>query len=152
MQSVALRLVSERESEIGAFHAQQYFSVDAVLQSGNGSSFPARLTQVRPSDCIFAGLRHCEHHAAQSRTPACMHNFKQGCAVSMSPALAVLTGICPNLHHTCVLCYKTSLCRLLLQLDGAAIGQMGFSSQAEAHAIVQRIQTALLQVLHRHLL
>ncbi|KAK9808133.1 hypothetical protein WJX73_010571 [Symbiochloris irregularis] len=46
VQSVALRLVTERESEIGAFQAQKYWSVDAMLQAHNAPAFPARLTKV----------------------------------------------------------------------------------------------------------
>ena len=47
MQSVALRLVAERESEIEAFRAQKYWSVDAVLRTPQGAAFPARLSHVR---------------------------------------------------------------------------------------------------------
>ena len=46
VQSVALRLVTERESEIGAFQPQTYFSVDVILETEQGSSFPARLSIV----------------------------------------------------------------------------------------------------------
>src|SRR6201992_2088091 len=45
VQSVALRLVVEREQEIEAFKAQEYWSIDAELQSGTGT-FPARLIQL----------------------------------------------------------------------------------------------------------
>jgi DNA topoisomerase-1 len=45
VQSVALRLVAERESEIEKFVAQEYWSVEALLAQG-GKSFPARLFSV----------------------------------------------------------------------------------------------------------
>jgi DNA topoisomerase-1 len=45
VQSVALRLVVERETEIEAFKAQEYWSIDADVETGAGG-FPARLIQL----------------------------------------------------------------------------------------------------------
>src|SRR5246500_2441901 len=45
VQSVALRLVVEREAEIEAFRAQEYWSIDADVETGSGN-FPARLIQL----------------------------------------------------------------------------------------------------------
>jgi DNA topoisomerase-1 len=45
VQSVALRLVVERETEIEAFRAQEYWSIDADIETGAGN-FPARLIQL----------------------------------------------------------------------------------------------------------
>jgi DNA topoisomerase-1 len=45
VQSVALRLVVERETEIEAFKAQEYWSIDANVEAVSGS-FPARLIQL----------------------------------------------------------------------------------------------------------
>jgi DNA topoisomerase-1 len=45
VQSVALRLVVEREAEIDAFKAQEYWSIDADVATANGG-FPARLIQL----------------------------------------------------------------------------------------------------------
>ena len=45
VQSVALRLVVEREAEIEAFKAQEYWSIDADIETGAGN-FPARLIQL----------------------------------------------------------------------------------------------------------
>ena len=45
VQSVALRLVCERETEIEAFRAQEYWSIDADLQSQEGA-FTAHLTHL----------------------------------------------------------------------------------------------------------
>ncbi len=45
VQSVALRLVCEREDEIEAFRAQEYWTVDADLKAGAGS-FTAHLTHL----------------------------------------------------------------------------------------------------------
>jgi len=45
VQSVALRLICEREAEIEAFRAQEYWSVEALLRNGEGATFNARLVQ-----------------------------------------------------------------------------------------------------------
>ena len=44
VQSVCLRLIVEREMEIEAFNAQEYWSVKALLQTPRGKDFEARLT------------------------------------------------------------------------------------------------------------
>ncbi|MFQ5682288.1 MAG: type I DNA topoisomerase [Candidatus Binatia bacterium] len=47
VQSVAVRLVCERERQIRAFVAEEYWSLTALLQGKIGSSFAARLVQWR---------------------------------------------------------------------------------------------------------
>lgn len=44
VQSVALRLICEREREIESFIAQEYWSITASLRATNGQNFTARLT------------------------------------------------------------------------------------------------------------
>ncbi|MEO0990038.1 MAG: type I DNA topoisomerase [Pseudomonadota bacterium] len=44
VQSVCLRLIVEREMEIEAFRAREYWTVKAVLQTPRGQTFEARLT------------------------------------------------------------------------------------------------------------
>ncbi|SFS22003.1 type I DNA topoisomerase [Yoonia litorea] len=44
VQSVCLRLIVEREMEIEAFRAREYWTVKALLQSARGQTFEARLT------------------------------------------------------------------------------------------------------------
>jgi len=44
VQSVCLRLIVEREMEIEAFRAREYWSVKAMLQTPRGQSYEARLT------------------------------------------------------------------------------------------------------------
>ena len=44
VQSVALRLICERESEIEAFNPQEYWSLENLLHSKDGAPFTARLT------------------------------------------------------------------------------------------------------------
>lgn len=46
VQSVALRLICERESEIEIFRPQEYWSVDASFTTPAGEPFSARLTQL----------------------------------------------------------------------------------------------------------
>jgi DNA topoisomerase-1 len=45
VQSVALRLICERDQEISAFTPQEYWSIDALLTPEGGESFRARLLQ-----------------------------------------------------------------------------------------------------------
>jgi len=44
VQSVALRLICERETEIEKFRAEEYWSIEARLHSKDGAPFSARLT------------------------------------------------------------------------------------------------------------
>jgi DNA topoisomerase-1 len=46
VQSVALRLICEREAEIEAFKPQEYWTVDAKMTTAAGDAFTARLTQL----------------------------------------------------------------------------------------------------------
>jgi DNA topoisomerase-1 len=46
VQSVALRIVCEREAEIEAFRAREYWTIEAVLAGPDGQAFAARLTHL----------------------------------------------------------------------------------------------------------
>jgi DNA topoisomerase I len=46
VQSVALRLVCDREAEIEAFKSEEYWTVEALLATARGEEFQARLTQI----------------------------------------------------------------------------------------------------------
>ncbi|TNE29648.1 MAG: type I DNA topoisomerase, partial [Alphaproteobacteria bacterium] len=46
VQSVALRLVCEREGEIEAFKEEEYWSIEALLKTDKNETFTAKLTQV----------------------------------------------------------------------------------------------------------
>lgn len=46
VQSVALRLICEREADIEAFRAEEYWSIDAQLTTRENKSFTARLSQL----------------------------------------------------------------------------------------------------------
>jgi len=45
VQSVALRLICEREAEIEIFRAREYWDIGLTLQTGTGASFAARLNE-----------------------------------------------------------------------------------------------------------
>jgi DNA topoisomerase-1 len=47
VQSVALRLVCEREAEIEAFRAREYWSIEALMATPAGAPFNARLTHLQ---------------------------------------------------------------------------------------------------------
>jgi DNA topoisomerase-1 len=49
VQSVALRLIVEREREIEAFTPREYWSVEAKLKAASGHAFTARLTALKGS-------------------------------------------------------------------------------------------------------
>ena len=46
VQSVALRLICEREAEIEAFRAQEYWTIEALLRTAAGATFTARLARL----------------------------------------------------------------------------------------------------------
>jgi DNA topoisomerase-1 len=46
VQSVALRLICDREAEIEAFRSEEYWSIEAVLATAKGEEFPARLYSI----------------------------------------------------------------------------------------------------------
>ena len=46
MQSVALRLICEREAEIEVFRAREYWTIEAVFITPGGAPFTARLTHL----------------------------------------------------------------------------------------------------------
>ncbi len=64
VQSVCLRLIVEREMEIEAFHAQEYWTVKALLATPRGQEFEARLTVLGWQEA--RQVRHFKQH--RSRT------------------------------------------------------------------------------------
>ena len=65
VQSVALRLVCEREAEIEAFRAREYWTVEAPLETPSGAPFIARLTHLegRKLDQFDLGTRETAERA-----------------------------------------------------------------------------------------
>ncbi|MGY8993665.1 MAG: DNA topoisomerase, partial [Rhodospirillales bacterium] len=56
VQSVALRLICERESEIEVFKAREYWSVAAIFDTGAGRTFQANLTHLNGNKLDRYGL------------------------------------------------------------------------------------------------
>src|SRR5712671_3019672 len=56
VQSVALRLICEREAEIEVFKAQEYWSVEVTFKTADGASFVARLTHLDGAKLERLGL------------------------------------------------------------------------------------------------
>ena len=57
---MALRLVSEREAEIEAFRAKEYWSIEAILETSSGDSFTAALTEVSVT-ALWCTSHHINH-------------------------------------------------------------------------------------------
>ncbi len=71
VQSVSLRLVCEREAEIEAFVAREYWTVEALLTKENGASLTARLTHLNGKkldqfDLNSEALASAAKHAVES--------------------------------------------------------------------------------------
>ena len=66
VQSVALRLICEREAEIEKFRAQEYWSIEALLHNKDGAPFTARLTTLAGNklDKLDIGSESEAHKAA----------------------------------------------------------------------------------------
>ncbi len=72
VQSVSLRLIVEREMEIEAFKAREYWSVKAILASPRGQEYEARLTilggkKLEKFDIAATEAAELAVHAIQSR-------------------------------------------------------------------------------------
>ena len=71
VQSVALRLICEREAEIEAFRSEEYWSIHTRLQTPEGATFTARLTHlagnrldkmdIRNEEMAMAAVRRIEN-------------------------------------------------------------------------------------------
>ena len=67
VQSVAVRLVVEREREIVAFTAREYWTLEALLATGDGTNFVAQLTRIDGVAAEVADGETAETHAAALR-------------------------------------------------------------------------------------
>ncbi len=64
VQSIALRLVVEREREIKAFVPVEYWTLDAELKKHKGPSFAARLMKINGQDVEFGSEGDVQPHLA----------------------------------------------------------------------------------------
>ena len=73
VQSVALRLICERESEIEAFLTDEFWSVDTDFTTTDGGNLSARLTHLdgQKLDKLSLGTE-AQAIAAQQRIEACL--------------------------------------------------------------------------------
>jgi DNA topoisomerase-1 len=71
VQSVAVRLVVEREREIEAFQTREYWTLEALLAAENGSRFPADVVRIDGKPLEIGDGETAERHAAalRHRTP-----------------------------------------------------------------------------------
>jgi DNA topoisomerase-1 len=64
VQSVALRLVVDREREIQAFTAEEYWTLDALLRTGAGEVFPAEVATHKGHKLHIPDQAHADRHRA----------------------------------------------------------------------------------------
>ena len=67
VQSVAVRLVVEREREIAAFTAREYWTIQAILETAAGDSFPAELVRIDGEALDIPDEAASEAHVAAIR-------------------------------------------------------------------------------------
>jgi DNA topoisomerase-1 len=67
VQSVAVRLVVEREREIDAFTAREYWTLAASLATADGTAFPAELVRIDGAALDVGDGETAERHAAALR-------------------------------------------------------------------------------------
>ncbi len=64
VQSVALRLVVEREREISAFKPEEYWTLDALLRTAAGEVFPAEVATHKGHKLHVPDQAHADRHRA----------------------------------------------------------------------------------------
>ncbi|MDE3101620.1 MAG: type I DNA topoisomerase [Chloroflexota bacterium] len=64
VQSVALRLVVDRERETQAFRPEEYWTLDAILQDRAGDTFPAEVVSQKGHKLHIPDQAHADHHRA----------------------------------------------------------------------------------------
>ncbi len=67
VQSVAVRLVVEREREIIAFTAREYWTIEAILATAGGETFPAELVRIDGETLAVADEATAERHVTALR-------------------------------------------------------------------------------------
>ncbi len=67
VQSVAARLVVEREREINAFNAREYWTLEALLETEAGARFPAEVTKIDGQAIDVGDGDTAERHATALR-------------------------------------------------------------------------------------
>jgi DNA topoisomerase-1 len=68
VQSVAVRLVVEREREITAFTAREYWTIQAILETAAGEKFPAEVVRIDGAALDVGDEETAERHRAAIET------------------------------------------------------------------------------------
>ncbi|HLX35287.1 MAG TPA: type I DNA topoisomerase [Candidatus Limnocylindrales bacterium] len=68
VQSVAVRLVVERERDIEAFVAREYWTLEATLETAGGEAFEAEVVRIGGSPIDVTNAAAAEHHAETLRS------------------------------------------------------------------------------------
>ena len=68
VQSVAVRLVVEREREIDAFTAREYWTIQAILETAAGEKFPAEVVRIDGAALDVGDEETAERHRAAIET------------------------------------------------------------------------------------
>ena len=62
VQSVALRLICEREAEIEAFRPREYWTIDGLLATASGQNLQARLVELDGGEIELRGRDAVDEH------------------------------------------------------------------------------------------
>jgi DNA topoisomerase-1 len=65
VQTVALRLICEREKEIEAFESEEYWSITALLKTAGGEGLEARLVKIAGKDPAIPGQKEADRIAGE---------------------------------------------------------------------------------------
>ena len=86
VQSVAVRLVVEREREIAAFQAREYWTIEAVLATADGVPFRAELARIDGEAAGIADAASAATHVAALRDATAVVDGVSRRTVKRSPA------------------------------------------------------------------
>ncbi len=77
VQSVAVRIIVEREAEIGAFTSEEYWTVEVMAEGRSKPAFTLRLTRIDDKKPERLGAEQAQHIAALlKRTPLSITNIE----------------------------------------------------------------------------
>jgi DNA topoisomerase-1 len=72
VQTVALRLIVEREREIQAFKKQEYWTITAQLEAGKPPAFEARVVKFQGKELEIGDQASAERHVAALKSARCV--------------------------------------------------------------------------------
>jgi DNA topoisomerase-1 len=92
VQSVAVRIVVDREREIGRFVAREYWTIEVALRTADGVAFTADLVRIDGEAAEIAEGESAETHAAALRTAQPVVDKTGTRPVTRSPAAPFTTS------------------------------------------------------------